>query len=76
MQTVRSSAPEELARIFEPIQGQLEEVEEAYAKHIQSRVDLIPQIGRYIQSSGGKRVRPAVHVNGCEVGRLCGRAGG
>ena len=60
MQTVRSSAPAELARIFEPIQDQLEEVEEAYAKHIQSRVDLIPEIGRYIQSSGGKRVRPAV----------------
>ena len=68
MQTVRSSAPEELARIFEPIQGQLEEVEEAYAKHIQSRVDLIPQIGRYIQSSGGKRVRPAVLLMAARLG--------
>ena len=72
MQTVRSSAPEELARIFEPIQGQLEEVEEAYAKHIQSRVDLIPQIGRYIQSSGGKRVRPAVLLMAARLGGYAG----
>ena len=60
MQTVRTSAPSELTRIFEPIQDQLDAVEEAYARHIQSRVALIPEIGRYIQSSGGKRVRPAV----------------
>ena len=60
MQTVRSSAPTELAQLFEPIQDQLEAVEQAYTTHIQSRVDLIPQIGRYIQSSGGKRVRPAL----------------
>ena len=72
MQTVRSSAPAELARIFEPIQDQLEEVEEAYAKHIQSRVDLIPRIGRYIQSSGGKRVRPAVLLM---AARLAGYSG-
>ena len=72
MQTVRSSAPVELARIFEPIQDQLEEVEDAYSKHIQSRVDLIPEIGRYIQSSGGKRVRPAVLLM---AARLAGYAG-
>ena len=72
MQTVRSSAPTELARIFEPIQGQLEDVEGAYAKHIQSRVDLIPEIGRYIQSSGGKRVRPAVLLM---AARLAGYSG-
>ena len=72
MQSVRSSAPAELARIFEPIQAQLEEVEEAYAKHIQSRVDLIPQIGRYIQTSGGKRVRPAVLLM---AARLAGYSG-
>ena len=60
MQTVRSSAPSDLARIFEPIQDDLEAVEEAYTRHIQSRVELIPEIGRYLQRSGGKRVRPAV----------------
>ena len=60
MQTVRSSAPAELAQLFEPIRDELEAVETAYTSHIQSRVELIPQIGRYIQTSGGKRVRPAL----------------
>jgi octaprenyl-diphosphate synthase len=72
MQSVRSSAQAELARIFEPIQAQLDEVEEAYAIHIQSRVDLIPQIGRYIQASGGKRVRPALLLT---AARLVGYSG-
>ena len=72
MQTVRSSAPSELARIFEPIQEELDAVEEAYACHIQSRVELIPEIGRYIQSSGGKRVRPAVLLM---AARLAGYSG-
>ena len=44
MQTVRSSAPSDLAQIFEPIREDLEAVEQAYASHIQSKVDLIPQI--------------------------------
>lgn len=72
MQTVRSSAPSDLAQIFEPIREDLEAVEQAYASHIQSKVDLIPQIGRYIQSSGGKRVRPAVLLM---AARLCGYQG-
>ena len=57
---LKSSAPADLAQIFEPIRNELDAVEEAYASHIQSRVELIPQIARYIQTSGGKRVRPAV----------------
>ena len=60
MRTVRSSTPAELAQIFEPIRNELDAVETAYTRHIQSRVELIPQIGRYIQTSGGKRVRPAL----------------
>ena len=60
MQTARSSDPVELAHIFESIRDELEAVEKAYTSHIQSRVELIPQIGRYIQTSGGKRVRPAL----------------
>ena len=50
----------DLAHIFEPIRQDLEAVEQEYARQIQSRVELIPQIGRYIQRSGGKRVRPAL----------------
>lgn len=57
---LKSSAPANLAQIFEPIRADLDAVEEAYATHIQSRVELIPEIARYIQTSGGKRVRPAL----------------
>src|SRR5881394_4113767 len=49
-----------LAQIFEPIRGDLEKVDREFAKHVQSQVELIPTIGKYIQSSGGKRIRPAV----------------
>jgi octaprenyl-diphosphate synthase len=50
----------DLAQIFGPIREDLEAVEREFVKHIQSRVALIPEMGRYIQKSGGKRVRPAV----------------
>ena len=50
----------DLAQIFEPIRDELEAVEREFVRHIQSRVALIPEMGRYIQNSGGKRVRPAV----------------
>ena len=49
-----------LAQIFEPIRADLELVDREFARHVQSQVTLIPTIGRYIQTSGGKRVRPAV----------------
>src|SRR6476620_6944433 len=35
-------------------------VEREFGRHLQSQVALIPKIGKYIQQSGGKRVRPAV----------------
>ena len=35
-------------------------MEHEFVQHIQSKVALIPEMGRYIQKSGGKRVRPAV----------------
>ncbi len=50
----------DLAQIFEPIRDDLDAVEQEFVRHIQSRVALIPEMGRYIQKSGGKRVRPAV----------------
>src|SRR5437763_5019952 len=49
-----------LSQIFDPIRADLEEVDQEFGRHIQSQVDLIPKIGRYIQTSGGKRLRPAV----------------
>ena len=50
----------DLAQIFEPIRADLEKVDREFAQHVQSHVDLIPKIGQYIQTSGGKRIRPAV----------------
>jgi octaprenyl-diphosphate synthase len=50
----------DLAQIFEPIRADLERVDEEFGRHVQSKVALIPQIGQYIRTSGGKRMRPAV----------------
>src|SRR5207245_10120793 len=49
-----------LAQLFEPIPCDLEKVDHEFGRHVQSQVDLIPKIGQYIQTSGGKRIRPAV----------------
>jgi octaprenyl-diphosphate synthase len=49
-----------LSQIFEPIRADLEQVDREFARHVQSQVELIPKIGQYIQTSGGKRIRPAV----------------
>jgi octaprenyl-diphosphate synthase len=56
---VEKSSPA-LSQIFEPIRADLEKVDVEFARQIDSQVDLIPKIGRYIQTSGGKRVRPAL----------------
>ncbi len=56
---MKESSPA-LSQIFEPIREDLEKVDHEFGRHIQSQVDLIPKIGRYIQTSGGKRLRPAV----------------
>ena len=58
--------------MFEPIRADLETVEREFGRHLQSQVDLIPRIGKYIQTSGGKRVRPAVLLM---AARLCGYQG-
>ena len=49
-----------LTQIFEPIRADLERVDREFARHVESQVALIPTIGKYIQTSGGKRIRPAV----------------
>jgi octaprenyl-diphosphate synthase len=56
----QKSTTADLAQLFEPIREDLDAVEQEFVRHIQSRVALIPEMGRYIQKSGGKRVRPAV----------------
>jgi octaprenyl-diphosphate synthase len=68
---VEKSSPD-LAQIFEPIRADLEQVNHEFGRHVQSHVDLIPKIGQYIQTSGGKRIRPAVLLM---AARLCGYDG-
>ena len=70
--TVQHRPPADLLRLFEPIRADLEKVEREFGRHLQSQVDLIPRIGKYIQTSGGKRVRPAVLLM---AARLCGYQG-
>lgn len=62
----------DLVQMFEPVRADLEAVEREYERQVQSKVDIIPEIGRYIQKSGGKRVRPAVLLM---AARLCGYTG-
>jgi octaprenyl-diphosphate synthase len=71
VQPSTTSVPD-LAQIFEPVRDELARVEREFAKHLQSRVELIPQMGKYVQMSGGKRVRPAVLLM---AARLCGYTG-
>jgi octaprenyl-diphosphate synthase len=61
-----------LAQLLEPVRVDLERVDEEFVRHIQSHVELIPRIGKYIQLSGGKRIRPAVLLMSA---RLCGYTG-
>jgi octaprenyl-diphosphate synthase len=67
-----TKSPLALAQIFEPIRADLEKVDREFARHIESQVELIPKIGKYIQTSGGKRVRPAVLLM---AARMAGYAG-
>lgn len=47
-------------------------VEQEFARQVQSQIQVIPEIGNYLQKSGGKRVRPAVLLM---ASRLCGYTG-
>ena len=64
-----------LSQIFEPIRADLELVDREFGRQIESQVELIPTIGRYIQSSGGKRVRPAVLLMASRLGGYTGDKG-
>ena len=44
-----------LVQMFEPIRADLEKVEAEFYRHVESQVDLIPKIGRYIQNGGGDK---------------------
>jgi octaprenyl-diphosphate synthase len=64
---VEKSSPV-LSQIFEPIRADLERVDQEFGRQVQSQVELIPKIGKYIQTSGGKRIRPAVLLMAARLG--------
>ncbi|MES1256211.1 MAG: polyprenyl synthetase family protein [Acidobacteriota bacterium] len=68
---MEKSSPD-LTQLFEPIRADLEQVDREFGRHVQSQVDLIPKIGRYIQTSGGKRIRPAVLLMAARLGGYTG----
>lgn len=61
-----------LAQLFEPIRGDLKDVEKEFTRQLQSQVAVIPQIADYIKDGGGKRIRPAVLLM---AGRMAGYSG-
>jgi octaprenyl-diphosphate synthase len=66
------NSPLALSQIFEPIRADLEMVDREFGRHVQSQVELIPKIGQYIQTSGGKRIRPAVLLMAARLGGYTG----
>ncbi len=70
--TAVTHPPAGLAQIFEPIREDLERVEAEFGRQVESHVGVIPEIGRYLQRAGGKRVRPAVLLM---ASRLAGYSG-
>jgi octaprenyl-diphosphate synthase len=62
----------DLIQLFDPVRADLAEVEREYLRQVESKVGVIPEIGAYIQKSGGKRVRPALLLM---AARLCGYTG-
>ena len=61
-----------LAQLFEPIRDDLKAVEKEFARHVQSQVAVIPEIGNYVKDGGGKRIRPAVLLMAARMGGYTG----
>jgi octaprenyl-diphosphate synthase len=72
--TAQKSSAVTLAQLFEPIRDDLRAVEREFARHVQSQVSLIPDIGNYIQDGGGKRIRPAVLLMAARMSGFTGEA--
>jgi octaprenyl-diphosphate synthase len=65
--------------IYNLVENGLSQVERELARHSSSNIQLIDQIGRYIQDSGGKRIRPAILLLSSQMcgfeGEVCYRLG-
>ncbi len=72
MSNVAPRTQADLIQLFEPVREDLLAVEREFALQVQSQIHIIPEIGNYLQKSGGKRVRPAVLLM---AARLSGYSG-
>jgi octaprenyl-diphosphate synthase len=61
-----------MERVSALIQGDMQAVEERFRKNLASDVPLIGQVGEYLLSSGGKRIRPMLLLL---AARLCNYTG-
>src|SRR5262245_58468442 len=55
--------------IFTLVKSELQEVEHEFARQSESSVRTISEIGKYLQESGGKRIRPCLLLL---CAKLCG----
>lgn len=63
-----------LQDVFDLYEGRLQIVEQKIRELFQTKVPVIPLIGSYIISSGGKRMRPLVHLISAEISGYKGEA--
>lgn len=62
----------EVAEIFELVREDLVRVEGELGRHSDSAIEPVARVARYLQSGGGKRLRPALHLL---AAGLCGYHG-
>ncbi len=65
--------------IYKLVEGGLAQIEGELSRHSRSNIQHIERIGRYIQDSGGKRIRPAILLLSSQMcgfeGPICYRLG-
>lgn len=61
-----------MAQVFDLVRGDLARVEDVLTRHSASAIEPVAAIARYLQSGGGKRLRPALHLLGA---KFCGYQG-
>lgn len=66
--------PMDLQDVFDLYESRLRTVEQKIEELFNSKVAAIPMIGNYIISSGGKRIRPLVHLISAELAGYQGDA--
>ena len=69
LETIRAGENPDLADISSLISDKLVKVESLFSAMLTSKVGIINSIGRYLSNSGGKRIRPLVHLL---CARMCG----